>query len=111
MSALRDDERAVLVAGVSQWGGPAHPTNELALFLGTTGVPDLVTRSERVRETLASGGDLTDSDLIFAIASTEICFASDRYGAGWDWETATGFDDSTTISVLRELQRRTVGLR
>jgi hypothetical protein len=37
-------------------------------------------------------------------------FSSDVFGAGVEWETVNGMTDQETISVLRPLQRKLLGL-
>lgn len=42
------------------------------------------------------------------LISTEICFASDYYGAGWEWEALTGLDNYASLRTLRDLQEKLI---
>lgn len=106
---LTEDERELLVAGVGQWGGPARPTNELAVALGFADVSDFYAETRRLAQALGERTDLSSGDAVRALVATEIVFASDVLGAGVEWETVTGLSDEETISILRRLQRKLVG--
>ncbi len=110
MFALTPDEQSLLAQGVSQWGGPAQPSHALALALGVDSVEALIEEGYRIAGKLDNGEPLTDHEVVFAAVSTELNFASDRWGAGVEWSTVSGFTDSETISRLRNLQRRLVGV-
>lgn len=107
---LSADERALLSHGVSQWGGPAKPTDALAAALGVEDLTALVNLGEQVNRKLLGGETLSDYELVFALVSTELTFISDRWGAGVEWATVTGRTDSETIKLLRQLQVRFVGV-
>jgi hypothetical protein len=106
---LTEDERDLLAAGVDQWDGPARPTKELAVVLGFADVLDLYRESRRLTEALRDRTDLSSTDAVRALVTTEIVFASDFFGAGVDWATVTGLSAEETISILRRLQRKLVG--
>lgn len=110
MFVLTPDEQSLLAEGVSQWGGPARPTHALAVALGVDNVQRLIEEGDRIAGKLNNGEPLTDYEVVFALVSTELNFASDRWGAGVEWSTVSGFTDSETISRLRNLQRRLVGV-
>jgi hypothetical protein len=107
---LTEDVRELLAAGVGQWdGGPAKPTDELAVALGFADVSDFYAETRRLGELLRERAAPSSSDAVRALVATEIAFASDVFGAGVDWETVTGLSDEETISILRRLQRKLVG--
>ncbi len=110
MPNLTEAERELLAAGVGQWGGPASPTHALAVALGVADVPTLLKRADTVHDVLQSNAEVSDDDLVFALQSTEINFASDRFGAGVEWATVTGYDDLSTVTMLRAIQIKLVGL-
>lgn len=105
---LTEGERRLLREGLAQWGGPARPTNELAVALGFADLSDFDDQRDRLSDSLAKGETLSSLDATRALAATEIVFASDVFGAGVEWSTVTGFTDAETIAVLRQLQRKLV---
>jgi hypothetical protein len=107
--ALTDDERHLLRTALDQWGGPARPTDALAVALGFTDVDDFYSETRKVAALLAGGGDLSPLDATRVLAAAEVVFASDVFGAGVEWETVTGFSDAETIAALRGIQRKLVG--
>lgn len=60
----------------------------------------------RLREALDGGEPLTRSQWRKAVLATEIVFASDVVGSGWDWSITTGLSDEETIKLLRVVQRK-----
>lgn len=110
MVQLTRDERDFLAQGVAQWAGPARPSHALAVALKRESVDALVEESMRLYGKLRSADDLTDDEIVFALVSTEVNFASDRWGAGYEWETVSGFSDTDTIARLRKLQVKLVGV-
>ena len=107
---LTAGERKLLAQGLFQWGGPAAPTDALAVAMGFADVQDLLTESERLGDAIQEGKPVTGTDLRRALIATEIAFSSDVFGAGVEWETVTGMTDQATISLLRTLQRKLVGV-
>jgi hypothetical protein len=105
---LTEGERRLLREGLGQWGGPARPTNELAVALGFADLSDFDDQRDRLSDSLAKGETLSSLDATRALVATEIVFASDVFGAGVEWSTVTGFTDAETIAVLRQLQRKHV---
>lgn len=103
---LTEQERDLLEAGLGEWGGPASCTDEMAVAMGFDSVDDLFVQGRSIREALAAGRALSRTDWTRALIATEVVFVSTVVGAGWDWETVTGFDDGRTLDVLRGLQRR-----
>lgn len=101
-----DEERAVLQAGLSEWGGPAHPNEAVAVAMGFAGVANLYEECNRLGALIRAGGRATRADTDRAIAATELVFVSDRVGSGVDWETTTGLSDAETIRHLRSIQRK-----
>jgi hypothetical protein len=107
---LSDDERALLARGLGEWGGGTRPTDALAQAMGSEDVAGLRADTERVAVQLKAGEPLTAADWARALIATEIAFASDYYGSGWDWSIVTGFDDLETIRRLRQVQRKLISV-
>jgi hypothetical protein len=107
---LSDDERALLVRGLGEWGGPTRPTDALARAMGSDDVAGLLADTKRVAVQLEAGEPLTAADWARSLIATEIAFASDYYGSGWDWSTTVGLDDEETIRRLRQLQRKLISV-
>lgn len=103
---LSDEERALLLYGLRDWGGPAACTPAMARALGFHDVEDLFTQSDRMRSALRAHEPLTQRDWVRALLATEIVFASDVIGAGLDWSITTGLDDGQSIALLRSIQRK-----
>jgi len=47
-------------------------------------------------------------DWFRTLASTEIMFASDLFGAGVEWSIVTGLSDSESLMILRSVQRKLI---
>lgn len=105
---LTEEEATVLGQGLLQWGGPARPTRELAAALGWTSVSDLLNGSQLLRRRIQAAEGLSALEWTQALAAAEIAFASDVFGAGYEWQTCTGLDDAMTLRVMRGLQRKLV---
>ncbi|MDM8083312.1 hypothetical protein QUV83_00845 [Cellulomonas cellasea] len=101
-----DEERAVLRAGLNEWGGPANPSDAIAITMGFTGVADLFAERDRLVAQIRARVPASRADTDRAIAATELAFVSDRVGSGVEWETTTGFSDAETIRRLRSIQRK-----
>jgi hypothetical protein len=103
---LDNDERAVMRAGLLDWGGPAAPTDALAVAMGFTDAASLSTEAQALWQKIESTGSLTAEDWRRALLAVEIVFVSDVVGSGLDWQFTTGFSDARTIEILRSLQRK-----
>jgi hypothetical protein len=103
---LEPDEFDLLVRGLLQWSGPANPSDAVAALLGWRDGPTMATEIRRIADKIEASQDLPPRDWHRALNATEIVFASDRYGAGVEWETCTGLGDAHTVEVLRRLQRK-----
>ncbi len=108
---LTSREREFLAAGLLEWGGPAHPTDALAVAMGFENEADLHLESERIRQALRGGRSLTPLDWTRALIATEVCFASDYFGAGVEWSIVTQFEDEESVRLLRSVQRKLVSYR
>lgn len=106
---LDESERRVLAAGLNEWGGPARPTEELAIAIGFEGLGDLDRGRLRLRQAIEDHQPLTRLDWARALLATEIVFASDVVGSGHDWVYTVGLSDDETLSVLRSVQRKLTG--
>jgi len=101
------EERALLARGIAEWGGSARCTQALAVAMGFASVADLLEgEGQRIWRAIAAHHPLSRADWRRALFATEIVFASDVAGSGVDWPTVSGLDDTRTIVVLRELQRK-----
>ncbi|MDR7166167.1 hypothetical protein J2X12_004221 [Pseudarthrobacter oxydans] len=107
---LTDDERELLRRGLLEWGGPASPTNSMAVAMGFRDIKDLLKEGCRIGADISEGRPLTYADWHRALLATEIVFASDVVGSGVDCSTTTGLEDEETIRMLRSLQRKIVAL-
>lgn len=69
-----------------------------------------IDEGRRPCDKLRSAEGLSNDEIVFALISTEVNFASDRWGAGYEWETVSGYSDTDTIARLRKLQLKLVGV-
>jgi hypothetical protein len=106
---LSADERELLCEGLSQWGGPAGCTDELAIAMGFEGAGDLLTEIARLAAPVSTGTPMSGRDWARTLVCAEIDFASDVFGAGVEWETVTAFSDTDSLRLLRLIQRKLVG--
>lgn len=107
---LTADERDLLAHGLREWGAPSRANDVVARAIGFDSVSSLYDGAQRIATALEAGEDLTSGDWARALIATEIAFASDFYGSGWDWSTTVGYDDETTIQRLRRVQRKLIGI-
>ena len=103
---LSHEERQLLRAGLAEWGGPAHTTDEFAVAMGFKGTDDLLSQRHRLDQALAAGEPLSRLDWRRVLLATELAFASDVVGSGIEWPTTTGLSDVDTIQLLRGVQRK-----
>lgn len=103
---LSDDERAVLRAGLLDWGGPATPTDALAVAMGFSNAAQLSAETRGLWQEIESTGALPAEKWRRALLAVEIVFVSDVVGSGLDWRFTSGFSDARTIEILRSLQRK-----
>jgi len=107
---LTDKERRILLAGLLEWGGPAHPTEELAAAMGFKSVEDLLSQRDRLAQALVRKEPLTRLDWGRTLLATELAFVSDLIGSGVEWSTTTGLSDPESMKLLRAVQRKMAGL-
>jgi hypothetical protein len=108
---LSDDERAVLKAGLLDWGGPAHPTDQIAVALGFSDREDLHKTGEYLRSLLRAHEPMMLPDWERIVFATEAVFISGRWGSGSDWRFTTGYPDDMTVELLRSIQRKLARMR
>ncbi len=99
-------ERAFLARGLAEWGGPAHVSEAFAVALGLVDASYSGEVVERLGRSVSAGEPMTLADWQRALGVVELMFASDRFGSGLEWETTTGFGDTESIGLLRDIQRR-----
>ncbi|GAA2374384.1 hypothetical protein [Dactylosporangium salmoneum] len=103
---LTDDERYVLFRGLAEWGGPAHCTDALAAAMDFGDADGLLEEARRLKPLVRAGQPLSRRDWRRVLIATELAFASDVFGSGWDWSITCGLSDEETIKILRALQRK-----
>jgi hypothetical protein len=103
---LTELERRVLLSGINEWGGPARCTEEFAVAMGFRSVADLLKASERLHASVKAAEPLAKVDWVRVLLMTEIAFASDVVGSGWDWRSTVGVSDGETIALIRSVQRK-----
>jgi hypothetical protein len=101
---LTRDELCFIADGLGQWGGPARPEPEVAALAGFDGVQEMYAAVEQLRLSLDERKPLSRRDWHRLLILTELIFASDTFGAGYEWQTVTGRDDVTDLKLLRGLQ-------
>ncbi len=101
---LTPKEVALLSHGLMEWGGPAFATSELAVAMGFLALQDMEGECKRLAEAIRAKQPLFPEDWTRALAATEIAFASEVWGSGWDWAITQGFGDEETIKTLRGVQ-------
>lgn len=106
---LDELERGVLVAALNQWGGPARPTEELAVAIGFEGLADLHRQRPRLAAAIADGEPMSGFDWARILLATEIVFMSSLVGAAFDWEFTTGIGEEAGFKLIRSVQSKTVG--
>lgn len=107
---LTQQEREFLVTALDQWGGPARPTDAVARLAGFAGRVEMADAANRIRTVLESDGHLARHEWRSTLVAAELVFGSDTYGAGVEWEIVTGADDAASLNLLRQLQRKLVGV-
>lgn len=99
-----------MLDGFDQWSGPARPQPESAQLVGFDGPEEMAEGIRRLRGAIASGEATSRLDWKRALIATELIFASDTFGAGVEWEIVTGRDEVADLRILREVQRKLVGV-
>jgi hypothetical protein len=107
---LNAEEVQLMVEGFAHWFGPAHPEPESAQLAGFSTAEDMADGVARLRDALRAGAAITRRDWKRALIATELIFASDAFGAGVEWEIVTGRDEVQDLGILREIQRKLVGV-
>ncbi|MFF1836066.1 hypothetical protein ACFVXE_17935 [Streptomyces sp. NPDC058231] len=105
---LTDEESRLLQQGLIEWSGPARCTEEFAVAMGFDDAADLNRRGARIRTALAAREALEPMDWARALLATELAFASEVVGSGYEWSTTTGWADDTTVKVLRSTQLKLI---
>jgi hypothetical protein len=105
---LTDEEVQLLRTGLMEWSGPARSTEEFAAAMGFTSAKDLPGQCRKIRSALGAGDAIEPMDWARTLVATEIAFASDVVGSGYEWSTTTGWSDEATVKTLRAIQRKLV---
>lgn len=104
--ALDDRERQFLRAAMLEWGGPARPSDALAVALGFTSAKTMSQETWALWKRIEAGEVLSSQDWRRVLLAAESVFASDVFGSGLDWAITSGFPDAESIAILRGLQRK-----
>ena len=103
--ALSANERELLQSGIATWGGPAHPTDELARAMGFRDVDALYREGTTLIAALSERTPMTQRQWLQCLLATEIVFGSATLGAGLSFEAVTGIGDAQAFEALRGIQR------
>jgi hypothetical protein len=103
---LDDGERRFLRAALLDWGGPAHPTDELAVAMGFSSARSLSGEARALWKRIEARETLTTEDWRRVLLAIEIVFASAVMGSGLDFRYTSGLADEEAIKILRGLQRK-----
>lgn len=101
---LSADERRLLLSGLLQWNGPTSPTAAFARAVGFDTVADLLLGANHLFERVEASAPLTPREWTQVQLLVEVAWASDVFGAAFEWEAIGPFDDARTLAVLRRLQ-------
>jgi hypothetical protein len=104
--SLDDRERRFLRAALLDWGGPAQPTQELALAMGFRDAEHLAEDTWRLWDCIDADSALSVEDWRRVLLTAEVVFVSDVVGSGLDWAITSGISDEESIAILRDLQRK-----
>jgi hypothetical protein len=103
---LEEVERQFLRAALLDWGGPAEPTDALAIAMGFSSASNMSTETWGLWKRIEAGESLTPADWRRVLLAVEVVFASDVVGSGLDWSITSRFSDAESIALLRGLQRK-----
>ncbi|QNS06000.1 hypothetical protein [Streptomyces xanthii] len=103
---LAPPEVKLLARALTEWGGPAHCSDQLAYGMGFADRQNLLDECRRLRAALKSDAPLSPADWARTLLAAEIVFVSDLVGSGVEWPTTTGYDDAETLATLRSIQRK-----
>lgn len=103
---LDERERQFLRAAMLEWGGPANPTDTLAVALGFGSATSMSRETWALWKRIDSGEQLSAGDWRRVLLAAEVVFSSDVVGSGLDWPISSGFPDADSIAILRGLQRK-----
>ncbi|MCC2313586.1 hypothetical protein [Cellulomonas xiejunii] len=103
---LEDLERRLLRAAMLDWGGPARPTDGLAVAMGFSSAERMPAEAWQLWTRIEAGERLGPSDWMQVLLAAEIVIVSDVVGSGMDWSTTSGISDAESVAVLRGLQRK-----
>jgi hypothetical protein len=97
-----------VVHGLVEWGGPAHPTEEMAVALGFSSIRDLFDSGRRIASDIRAERPMKHIDWARSLLATEVVFMSGTLGAATDWTIMTRISDEVTFATLRGLQNHLV---
>jgi hypothetical protein len=103
---LTQDQRKVLISGVSSWMGPGYRPSIIMRALMLSERTELRALGGRLSAALHSNSPLPASDWARALLMTEVGFVSRVAGQGSQWTATTSLRDEETIIILRTIQAR-----
>lgn len=103
---LDERERRFLRAALLDWGGPANPTDDLAVAMGFSSAAAIAREAWQLWEHIEAGHALSTDDWRRVLLAAEVVFASDVVGSGVEWASTSGLSDIESVALLRRLQRK-----
>ncbi|GAB4004616.1 hypothetical protein GCM10028772_11020 [Nocardioides ultimimeridianus] len=96
----------MLRAALLDWGGPANPTDEIAVAMGFADAATLSRDAWALWKRIEETGALSLADWRRVLLAVEVVIVSDVVGSGLDWSITSGISDEESIDLLRGLQRK-----
>lgn len=88
--------------------GPSH--DKLVQAMGFDNLDSFPHELDQLTDAVRDRRPLSHRDWARVLVATEIAFASDYYGSGWDFMPATGREDQDAILVLRAVQDKLIAI-
>lgn len=107
---LNREEVEFMIVGFGQWYGPARPEAVSAQLVGYDTTDEMADGISHLRDALRAGAALSRRDWKRVLIATELIFGSDAFGAGVEWKIVTARDEVRDLRLLREIQRKLVGV-
>lgn len=107
---LTEHERDVIVGAMVEWTSPGRMSRDRAVAIGFGGVDRFHEQLDRLISAVDEARPLIALDCKRGLLATEVCYASDYFGAGWEWETVTCVEDYASLLALRDIQEKLIGI-
>ncbi len=109
---LTDPQRVLLRARLDVWHGAATPSMDQVRAFGYHSQESLREACAQFAEAIQPQTSLSRRAWTQVLFLAELGFVSDVQGAGFEWRIITGmYDEAQSLSVLRGLQRKLIGVR